>query len=130
MVCELINILRYFILYQGISDEIMSSNYIGCEPKIEAVNAQKSIIGSVIVGVTGSFTGKDNVKRNFTQTFFLAPQAGGFYVHNDFLQLMEINDPSTTFSVPEVVTNTPTAPLRPDPGSSDWVLLNGPECLD
>lgn len=110
---------------QGINDEILSSEYKDWEPKIEAVHAQDSIMGSVIVGVTGSLTGKDSVMRNFAQTVFLAPQVGGgFYVHNDILQFMEINKPSMPLSVPEVVANSPTAPLPQDLGRLIVVHFN------
>lgn len=40
--------------------------------------------------VTGYMTGKDNIERNFTQSFFLAPQdRGGYFVLNDMFQYVD-----------------------------------------
>lgn len=46
------------------------------------MDAQGSF-GGVLVLVTGYLTGKDEVTRNFTQAFFLAPQDNGYSVLND-----------------------------------------------
>lgn len=55
--------------------------------EIETVDAQESLSGGVIVLVTGHLTGRqDGVRREFTQTFFLAPQEKGFFVLNDLFR--------------------------------------------
>lgn len=78
---------------------------------MQSVHAQDSVMGSVIVGVTGSLSEKDSTyKKTFAQTFFLAPQEiGGFYVHNDFVMFLDANEPTETLSVPEGVPDSPTS---------------------
>lgn len=106
---------------QGINDAIMSCTYKGCDAIVEAVHAQDSIMGSVIVVVTGTLTDKENFKRNFAQTFFLAPQeTGGFYVRNDFLQFLDVDEPTATLSVPpEVPEAVPKSPIALLPKNSE-----------
>ncbi|WOG89916.1 hypothetical protein DCAR_0209156 [Daucus carota subsp. sativus] len=88
---------------QEIDDSILSSTYKEWEPDMKSVHAQESILGSVIVGVTGSLSDKYNTKRTFAQTFLLVPQeTGGFYVRNDFMMFLDMNDePTETVSVSE-----------------------------
>lgn len=122
--CALINSGLYFvllkinILFQGISDAIKSCTYKGCDPIVEAVHAQDSVMGSVIVGVTGTLTDRENVKRKFAQTYFLAPQeTGGFCVHNDILHFLDVDEPKAFLSdhseVPQAVTIKSPSALSP-----------------
>lgn len=53
------------------------------------MDAQESFGGGVLVLVTGYLTGKDEVTRNFTQAFFLAPQDNGYFVLNDAFRYVE-----------------------------------------
>lgn len=62
---------------QAINDKILSLNYGDLRAEIKSVDAQESFNGGVHVLVTGYLTGKDNLVRNFCQTFFLAPQDRG-----------------------------------------------------
>lgn len=55
----------------------------------KTVDAQESLGGGVTVLVTGYLSGVDNVKRGFTQSFFLAPQDKGFFVLNDTFRFVE-----------------------------------------
>nr|GEZ34222.1 putative G3BP-like protein [Tanacetum cinerariifolium] len=76
---------------EDIDHQIMESIVKEWNPDLDTMHAQESVMGSVILGVTGSLTDNDDVIKHFSQTFFLAPQeGGGFYVHNDFLQLVEV----------------------------------------
>lgn len=88
---------------QAINDKIMSMEVTKAE--IETVDAQESLSGGVIVLVTGHLTGRqDGVRREFTQTFFLAPQDKGYFVLNDLFRytsatvipVTEHHDPSDT----------------------------------
>ncbi|KAL8249844.1 hypothetical protein R6Q59_006712 [Mikania micrantha] len=95
---------------KDIDDEIMASYIKQWNPDLTTMYAQDSLMESVIVGVTGSLITNDDVARNFAQTFFLAPQeGGGFYVHNDFLQFIEIEKISETSPPLDDVTNPPAA---------------------
>lgn len=73
----------------AIDAKILSLNYGDFRAEIRSVDAQESLNGGVNVLVTGHLTGKDNVLRNFTQSFFLAPQDKGFFVLNDMFRYME-----------------------------------------
>lgn len=68
----------------------MSSDYKYCSVEVKTTDAQESIEGGIIVAVTGFLTGKDDVKKNFSQTFFLAKQEKGFFVLNDILQFFDV----------------------------------------
>lgn len=68
----------------------MSLNYGEFRAEIKSVDAQESLNSGVHVLVTGFLTGKDNVTRNFAQSFFLAPQErGGYFVLNDIFRYVE-----------------------------------------
>jgi len=70
----------------------MSTDYDGLRAEIKTVDAQESLNSGVLVLVTGYLTGKDNVRRNFTQSFFLATQDKGYFVLNDMLRYVEEAD--------------------------------------
>ncbi|XP_057841692.2 nuclear transport factor 2 isoform X2 [Cryptomeria japonica] len=73
-----------------IHSRVMSLNYTGCLIELKSADAQDSLSGGVLVMVTGSIQRRDReVKRNFVQTFFLAPQENGYYVLNDIFRFCE-----------------------------------------
>ncbi|WMV12850.1 hypothetical protein MTR67_006235 [Solanum verrucosum] len=72
---------------QAINDKILSLNYADFRVEIKSVDSQESFNGGVHVLVTGYLTGKDNLIRNFSHTFFLAPQDRGYFVLNDMWRL-------------------------------------------
>ncbi|KAL0386077.1 UNVERIFIED_CONTAM: Nuclear transport factor 2 [Sesamum radiatum] len=119
-------VLKPVTTLSGINDKIMSSDYKYSSAEIKTTDAQESVEGGVIVAVTGSLTLKDNVKMNFSQTFFLAKQEKGFFVLNDILRFSDafvstanapadycgINDqpaPSTQSSVHSAISDSPTS---------------------
>uniref|UniRef100_A0A2P2K6V9 Uncharacterized protein MANES_02G055500 n=1 Tax=Rhizophora mucronata TaxID=61149 RepID=A0A2P2K6V9_RHIMU len=115
---------------QGINEKILSLNFMDYKAEIKTADAQKSFDEGVIVLVTGCLTGKDNLRRRFAQSFFLAPQDNGYFVLNDVFRYIEENDqlencpdngvdniaaiPSTTESDPSYVSKPPA----PDPITS------------
>lgn len=98
------------MLYQSINDKICSLDYKNYKAEIKTADAQDSYENGVIVLVTGCLTGKDNLRRKFTQTFFLAPQDKGFYVLNDVFRYLEENEPDNE------VHEIPSSSLEPNPG--------------
>ncbi|XP_042484673.1 nuclear transport factor 2-like isoform X1 [Macadamia integrifolia] len=74
----------------AINQKILSLDYSDCIAEIKTVDAQESHNGGVIVLVTGYLTGKDGLRRNFTQSFFLAPQDKGYFVLNDLFRYVEV----------------------------------------
>ncbi|XP_039033536.1 nuclear transport factor 2-like isoform X2 [Hibiscus syriacus] len=74
---------------QGINEKILSLDYKNYKAEISTADAQKSYKEGVIVLVTGCLTGKDNLKKKFAQSFFLAPQDNGYFVLNDVFRYVE-----------------------------------------
>ncbi|XP_022727485.1 putative G3BP-like protein isoform X2 [Durio zibethinus] len=74
---------------QAINEKILSLGYGEFTAEITTVDAQDSHNGGVLVLVTGYLTGKDKVKRKFTQSFFLAPQDKGYFVLNDVFRYVD-----------------------------------------
>ncbi|XP_060180263.1 nuclear transport factor 2-like isoform X2 [Lycium barbarum] len=97
---------------QAINDKILSLNYADFRAEIKSVDSQESFKGGVHVLVTGYLTGKDNLIRNFAQTFFLAPQDRGYFVLNDIFRYVEIVNQQDTVQVPE--TDVVLAPVTPE----------------
>lgn len=60
---------------------------------IVTVDAQESYNKGVFVLVTGYLTGKDSLRKKFTQSFFLAPQEVGYFVFNDVLRYVDDSTP-------------------------------------
>ncbi|XP_048329439.2 nuclear transport factor 2 isoform X1 [Ziziphus jujuba] len=85
---------------QAINEKILSLNYEDYTAEIKSADAQESYKKGVIVLVTGCLTGKDNVRKKFTQTFFLAPQDKGYYVLNDVFRFVEECETLPINSVP------------------------------
>jgi hypothetical protein len=97
---------------QAISKKIMEMDVMKAE--IRTVDSQESLGGGVTVLVTGHLTGHDGVRREFSQSFFLAPQEKGYFVLNDMFRFVA-DDPSlaATAAQPEVDAVLPpvAAPL-------------------
>ncbi|XP_020218429.1 ras GTPase-activating protein-binding protein 1 isoform X2 [Cajanus cajan] len=79
---------------KGINEKILSLNFKEFKAEIKTADAQKSYKEGVTVLVTGCLTGKDNMRRKFAQSFFLAPQDNGYFVLNDVFRYVEDHEPS------------------------------------
>ncbi|KAG4378655.1 hypothetical protein AAZX31_17G076800 [Glycine max] len=100
---------------QEIHEKIISLKYEDYTAEIKTADAQESHKGGVIVLVTGCLTGKDNVRRKFSQTFFLAPQEKGYYVLNDVFRFIEENDtPQINSSSVSVINENAEAVHEPE----------------
>ncbi|XP_024964563.1 ras GTPase-activating protein-binding protein 1-like isoform X3 [Cynara cardunculus var. scolymus] len=93
---------------QAIDEKIQSLDYKNYKAEIKTADAQDSYQAGVIVLVTGCLTGKDNIKRKFAQTFFLAPQEKGYFVQNDVFRYVEESMPieTTSASVEDIVDSS------------------------
>jgi hypothetical protein len=109
-------------LEQAINDKILSLNYKDYTAEIKTADAQESHEKGVIVLVTGCLTGKDDVKKKFTQTFFLAPQEKGYFVLNDVFRFVGENEPmpNTSALANGIVESAPPA-LTAESGWDDVV---------
>ncbi|GLU01817.1 hypothetical protein SLE2022_191010 [Rubroshorea leprosula] len=117
---------------QGINEKILSLDYKNYKAEIKTADAQKSYKEGVTVLVTGCLTGKDNLKRKFAQSFFLAPQDNGYFVLNDLFMYLEDGEPlenpkvNHVENVPRASSPMPTAepahvprPPAPDVSTSN-----------
>ncbi|KAA8547909.1 hypothetical protein F0562_004338 [Nyssa sinensis] len=101
---------------KDINDKICSLDYKNYKAEIETADAQDSYKDGVIVLVTGCLTGKDNLRRKFAQTFFLAPQDKGYFVLNDVFRYVEKTEPLESNKVTvNGIDDTPSVSLTPDP---------------
>ncbi|XP_065855211.1 nuclear transport factor 2-like isoform X2 [Euphorbia lathyris] len=98
---------------QGINEKVLSLNFKDYTAEIKTADAQKSYKDGVTVLVTGSLMGKDNLKRKFAQSFFLAPQDNGYFVLNDVFRFVEDSEPLENHTV-NGIDNTTTVPVIPD----------------
>ncbi|GKB71125.1 Ras GTPase-activating protein-binding protein 1-like protein isoform X1 [Tanacetum coccineum] len=109
---------------EAINDKILSLNYDDSRVEIKHVDAQESLCGGVHVLVTGFLTGKDDIPKSFSQSFFLAPQDKGYFVLNDILRYTEIashqenanhhEERAPTQDVVAPVTQDVVAPVTPE----------------
>ncbi|CAH8389646.1 unnamed protein product [Eruca vesicaria subsp. sativa] len=101
---------------QAINEKILSLNYEGYTAEIETADAQESHERGVIVLVTGRLTGKDNVRKKFSQTFFLAPQDKGYFVLNDVFRFLEEKEVTTQARSVDIngTTRDVQAPVEPE----------------
>ncbi|CAL9078226.1 unnamed protein product [Musa textilis] len=95
----------------AINEKILSVDYSEFRAEIKTVDAQESLDGGIVVLVTGYLTGKDNVKRNFTQSFFLATQDKGYYVLNDIFRYVDDGNDQWESGA---LTSGDRAPLSPE----------------
>ncbi|XP_076945564.1 nuclear transport factor 2-like [Bidens hawaiensis] len=129
----------------AINSKILSLNYDEFRAEIKSVDAQESLSGGVNVLVTGYLTGKDNVLKKFTQSFFLAPQDKGYFVLNDMFRYIEesvqnngnidpvehvedsINPEQVVERVQVVENNITDQVVQPPKESEVEVVINPPE---
>ncbi|XP_059293860.1 nuclear transport factor 2-like [Lycium ferocissimum] len=100
---------------KSINDMICSLGYKNYKAEIKSADAQQSYKDGVIVLVTGCLTGKDNMRKRFTQTFFLAPQDKGYFVLNDVLRYVEETETDNSSKMVNGVEDVPPVSLTPDP---------------
>ncbi|VFQ85444.1 unnamed protein product [Cuscuta campestris] len=105
---------------KGIHDMIMSSDYKDSDVEVKGVYAQDSLHESILLVVTGTLTGKDDVIRTFSHTFLLARQERGFFVLNDILRFLDI-PPSTPEAANGSTINASESPSSSNSGFLELV---------
>lgn len=105
---------------QAINDKVLSMDFSDYTAEIESADSQASYKDGVLVVVTGSLTGRDNIRRKFTQSFFLAPQEkGGYVVLNDIFRFVDTSQPRVANQVIVNGTNgdvsAAASTLEPEP---------------
>ncbi|CAN7053189.1 nuclear transport factor 2 [Brassica rapa] len=72
-----------FSSVEAIKKHYRSSYYDGATFDVVSVDTQSSSGGGILIMVIGFLTGKDNLKRKFSQAFYLARQNRNYVVSND-----------------------------------------------
>ena len=108
------SLIVFYFLGKAINAKILSMEFKDYRAEIKTVDAQESINGGVLVLVTGYLTGKDSIKRNFAQNFFLAPQEVGYFVLNDMFRYLETSDEEQ--KVTQVPVKEPGNPISEEHG--------------
>lgn len=100
-----------------INKKILSLDYTSFRVEILSADAQPSYKDGVMVVVTGCLTGDDDLKRKFTQSFFLAPQDKGYFVLNDVFRYLDEHKSVDSHSVPtnDADESVPAASFTPEP---------------
>ncbi|PIA18157.1 hypothetical protein COEREDRAFT_85612 [Coemansia reversa NRRL 1564] len=88
-------------IYAGIAVE----DYKDRRVEVTNVDMLPSIQGSIIIQVIGKMADNNQPFQRFAQTFFLAEQRGGYYLHNDILRYLKDDDEESE-PVSEVAPNT------------------------
>ncbi|XP_022741305.1 putative G3BP-like protein isoform X2 [Durio zibethinus] len=109
-------------LEQGINEKILSLDYTNHKAEINTADAQKSYKEGVTVLVTGCLMGKDNLKRKFAQSFFLAPQDNGYFVLNDVFRYVEDGE-----SLENGVHDAPRVPSTQEPEPTQVLDPSSPD---
>lgn len=89
---------------QAINDQIMSVDYQNSKIQILTADSQASLKNAVVTLVAGLVTDKDGGRKSFTQSFFLVPQNGSYFVLNDVFRYVSdvFAEPEATKEVEEV----------------------------
>ncbi|ORX69942.1 NTF2-domain-containing protein [Linderina pennispora] len=74
---------------QEISAAIASQKFSNCKIHVSNVDIMSAIKGNIVIQVIGEMSNDGQASRRFAQTFLLAEQVGGYYVHNDILRYLK-----------------------------------------
>lgn len=74
---------------QAINEKVLSFKFNNYIAEIETVDSLASYKEGVLIVVTGCLTASDNVRRKFSQSFFLAPQDKGYFVLSDIFRFVD-----------------------------------------
>ncbi|GMJ00049.1 hypothetical protein like AT5G60980 [Hibiscus trionum] len=111
---------------QEINEKVRSLNCDDYTAEIKTTDAQDSFEKGVIVLVTGCLTRKDNTRRKFTQTFFLAPQENGYFVLNDVFRYVEDKELENSVPVNNINEQASTSALATEPEPTHDHLAEDP----
>lgn len=101
------------LVCQAINDQIMSFDYENSKIQILTADSQASYKNGVVTLVTGLLTVKDGERMRFSQSFFLVPQNGSYFVLNDVFRYLsdefvepEANKKEVEETIPQVGQTT------------------------
>lgn len=92
-------ILFIILVIQAINEQILSCDYENTTFEVLSIDSQSSLEDGVFIMVIGFLTGKDKLKRKFSQMFYLARQNHKYDVLNDIFRYVDEED-STPKTLP------------------------------
>ncbi|KAF8054468.1 hypothetical protein N665_1329s0003 [Sinapis alba] len=92
-----------FSSLEGIKKHYLSSYYDGTTFDVLSFDTQSSSGDGLLIMVIGFLTGKDNLKRKFSQAFYLARKNGNYVLVNDIHRFVD-EESSTTRALPAAVS--------------------------
>ncbi|ODN84752.1 hypothetical protein, variant [Cryptococcus amylolentus CBS 6039] len=97
---------------QEIHDRIKQIGYNRCKVYIHSMDSQSSAEGGIVIMVLGELCNNNQAWRKFSQTFFLAPQTGGYFVLNDIFRYLneEVDEQKSEDGHQEEAQLEPEAP--------------------
>ncbi|KAJ0256939.1 hypothetical protein HA466_0078940 [Hirschfeldia incana] len=109
---------------KAINEQIMSFDYENTKIQILTADSQASYKSGVVTLVTGLLTVRDGERMRFSQSFFLVPQRGSYFVLNDVFRYVsdefvepEGNEKEVEEVVTQVVQTTTTTDEILEPAS-------------
>ncbi|XVF85805.1 hypothetical protein PTKIN_Ptkin17bG0147200 [Pterospermum kingtungense] len=106
-------VMKSVTTVEDINELILSLDCQSYKAKITFAHAQFSYGNGLIVLVTGCLIGKNDARRKFTQSFFLAPQERGYYVLNDVFRYIDDEEPEDAAN--NDLNESTEAALYPEP---------------
>lgn len=106
-------VMKSVTTVKDINELILSLDYQSYKAEISFADTQFSYANGLIVLVTGCLIGKNDVRRKFTQSFFLAPQERGYYVLNDVFRYVDGKEPANVANID--VNESAQDALSPEP---------------
>ncbi|KAJ1741940.1 hypothetical protein LPJ68_002370 [Coemansia sp. RSA 1086] len=98
---------------QEIYATIAAEEFQGSQIEVTTVDILPSINGSIIVQVLGKIAKDTQPFRRFAQTFLLAEQPSGYYLHNDILRYLKDDiEESEPVAAIATATEAPAAPTE------------------
>ncbi|KAF8941240.1 hypothetical protein BGZ47_007451 [Haplosporangium gracile] len=81
--------IKVFNGQQAINEKILDLGFEDCKVLVSNLDCQGSIHGGIVVQVLGEMSNRGGPAQKFVQTFFLAVQPMGYYVHNDIFRFLK-----------------------------------------
>lgn len=69
--------------------KVQELNFKDCKVLVSNVDSQASFDNTILIQVLGEMSNNGQDSRKFAQTFLLAPQEFGYYVHNDIFRFLK-----------------------------------------
>ncbi|XVE85735.1 hypothetical protein DITRI_Ditri17bG0115000 [Diplodiscus trichospermus] len=113
---------------KDINELILSLDYQSYKAEICFVDAQFSYAKGLIVLVSGCLIGKNNLRRKFMQSLFLAPQKTGYYVLNDVFRYADDKEPASTQAALSPELELTHVPKNAVPNHTTAPSDNGDNC--